>query len=66
MQELLEAVVKEVQSNEPDTLRYQLHKNNTNNGPEFVVIEKYKNAAAVEMHKQGKAYGACMKLSGTS
>lgn len=56
VEELLRAVVDDVKKNEPATMQYQLHKKLDGQGDtQFVVIERYESAKAVEKHKEGEA-----------
>jgi len=65
--ELLGGISKIVQQKEAGTLRYQLHKQTTGDPPILVVIEKYKDAAAIKEHgafPQFKEMGRAFKREG--
>ncbi|GAB7355121.1 hypothetical protein MBLNU459_g5697t1 [Dothideomycetes sp. NU459] len=46
--EVLSEVMKQVEANEPDTLRYQLLRQKDK--PVFIFLETYKNGAALKRH----------------
>lgn len=57
MEELLTNITKYVHENEPDTLKYELHKQiNPDGEPLYVVLEAYKNEQAVATHRASEAY----------
>ncbi|KAF2726665.1 hypothetical protein EJ04DRAFT_598402 [Polyplosphaeria fusca] len=57
VQQLLGELCKDVHNNEPDTLGYHLHRQDKRDGSvEFVMVEKYKDAAALKKHSTGAAF----------
>ncbi|KAK7517590.1 hypothetical protein IWX49DRAFT_565696 [Phyllosticta citricarpa] len=57
--ELIKAHAAFVQANEPDTLRYQVHKESNDN--KVVVLETYKNQAAMDAHMADEKFQAVVK-----
>ncbi|KAF2122971.1 hypothetical protein BDV96DRAFT_639524 [Lophiotrema nucula] len=60
LEELIQRAVKYAQENEPDVLAYHLHKEKkTKDGqeePDFIMVERYKNAAAFAAHQQSPTF----------
>ncbi|KAK8210905.1 hypothetical protein IWZ01DRAFT_541874 [Phyllosticta capitalensis] len=59
--ELISAHAAFVKENEPDTLRYNVHKQVTDGEVQVVVLETYKNKAALEAHKANPKFQAMVK-----
>lgn len=57
LEELLTNITKYVHKNEPDTLKYELHKQiNPDGEAVYVVLEAYKNEKAVATHRASEPY----------
>ncbi|KAK8157997.1 hypothetical protein IWX90DRAFT_411279 [Phyllosticta citrichinensis] len=59
--ELISAHAAFVQANEPDTLRYQVHRESNNDRIQIVVLETYKNQAAMDAHMTNEKFQAMVK-----
>ncbi|KAF2231434.1 hypothetical protein EV356DRAFT_579244 [Viridothelium virens] len=56
VEQLLLEVSAHAKENEPDTLRYQVHRQIKKDTPEFVVIETYTGKAGLEKHASSDIY----------
>ncbi|KAF1911661.1 hypothetical protein BDU57DRAFT_524271 [Ampelomyces quisqualis] len=56
VEELLTQAAKAVKANEPGTLRYQLHKETKGEAPTFIMLETYKDMAAIEAHSKSEDF----------
>ncbi|KAH7061618.1 hypothetical protein BKA63DRAFT_199034 [Paraphoma chrysanthemicola] len=56
VEELLTQAAAEAQANEPGTLRYHLHQETKGDTPSFVMLETYKDKAAIDVHGKSEAF----------
>ncbi|KAL9094987.1 MAG: hypothetical protein Q9165_002589 [Trypethelium subeluteriae] len=56
VEQLLLEFSAHAKENEPDTLRYHVHRQIKKDAPEYVVIETYKDKAGVEKHMGSDIY----------
>ncbi|KAH8711785.1 hypothetical protein GQ44DRAFT_689958 [Phaeosphaeriaceae sp. PMI808] len=67
VEELLRQAAADVKANEPGTLRYHLQRETKGDSPTFIMLETYRDMAAIQTHSKSEAsktLGRIMKKEG--